>query len=190
MDSVRTTMTNTNDRIMNNVLARFIIYTLSVFGFTVSLPIIIGYGDIVIFSENGPIEWLQFVLIAVAAAMLLLSSRNSVCGFRELLSILSLLAMFAAIRNLDMILDRYIPIAGRILPALFCAIAASLIYWKKQDAVAIQMTAFIGTRAFSLLWCGFIVAVPLAQLVGHGAFLQLLMGDDYIRDYKRVIEEL
>lgn len=34
------------------------------------------------------------------------------------------------------------------------------------------------------------MAVPFAQLVGHGNFLQIIMGDDYVRDYKRVIEEL
>lgn len=117
MDSVRTTMADTDDRTRNNVLARFVIYTLVVFGLTASLPVIIGYGDVVVFSENGPIEWLQFVLIAVSAAVLLLSSRTSGCRFRELFAIVSLLAMLAAIRELDFILNRCIPVAGWILPA-------------------------------------------------------------------------
>ncbi len=183
-------MTINNARPANNVFSRFIIYSLTVFGVTVSLPIIIDYGDIVVFSENGPVEWLQFLLLTIAASILLISSRHSTCSFRELLSILSFTAMFAAIRELDMILDRYIPVAGWSLPAFFCIMAAGFIYWRQRDAVTAQMTAFIDTRAFSLLWSGFIVAVPFAQLVGHGAFLQLLMGDDYVRDYKRVIEEL
>lgn len=34
-----------------------------------------------------------------------------------------------------------------------------------------------------------IVAVPISQLLGHGDFLQALMGDKYDRSYKRVIEE-
>lgn len=190
VDGMGTTGTNTDNRTMKNVLARFIIYTLVVFGLTVSLPVIIGYGDIIVFSENGPIEWLQFALIAVSAAILLFSSGAKVCGFRELFYILALLAMLAAIRELDLILDRLIPVAGWRLPAGLCAITGILIYWRKQDTLTAQMTAFIGTRAFSLLWCGFIVTVPVAQLVGHGAFLRLLMGDDYVRDYKRVIEEL
>ncbi|MBN2594660.1 MAG: hypothetical protein JXA81_14220 [Sedimentisphaerales bacterium] len=174
----------------NNVLARFIIYTLSVFGFTASLPIIIEYGDIVIFSENGIIEWIQFILVMLTASTLLLSAKKSVYGSRELLYILSLVALFAAIRELDKTLDKSFPILGWSLPAFLCAVAAGLIYWKNQDAVIVQMNTFMDTRAFSLLWCGFIVAVPFAQLVGHGAFLKLLMGDDYISNYKRVIEEL
>jgi len=34
------------------------------------------------------------------------------------------------------------------------------------------------------------VAFPFAQLVGHGAFMQVIMGDDYSRDYRRMIEEI
>lgn len=34
-----------------------------------------------------------------------------------------------------------------------------------------------------------IVAVPIAQLLGHAAFLESLMGENYMRAYKRVIEE-
>ena len=65
-----------------------------------------------------------------------------------------------------------------------------LINLKSKNNLQIQIEQFIRTRSFALLWCGFIVAVPYAQLVGHGNFLELLMGDDYMRDYKRVIEEL
>jgi len=190
MDSVRATGTNTNDTIRNNVLSRFIIYTLVVSGLTVSLPVIVGYGDIVVFCENGPIEWLEVGLLAVSAAVLLLSSRTSECRFRQLFYILSLLATFAAIRELDSILKKWIPVAGWTLPGLFCATTGIIIYWKERDRLAIQVAGFTRTRGFSLLWCGFVVAIPFAQLVGHGAFLQLLMGDDYVRDYKRVIEEL
>jgi len=34
------------------------------------------------------------------------------------------------------------------------------------------------------------VAFPFAQLVGHGAFMQVIMGDDYSRDYRHMIEEI
>jgi len=40
------------------------------------------------------------------------------------------------------------------------------------------------------MWCGFVIAVPFAQMVGHGEFLMEVMGDDYVPHYKRVIEEL
>jgi len=52
-----------------------------------------------------------------------------------------------------------------------------------------QIAHFLPSPAFTMLWAGFVVAVPVAQLLGHGSFLKSLMGDDYIRSYKRVIEE-
>lgn len=52
-----------------------------------------------------------------------------------------------------------------------------------------QIATFLSSRAFATLWAGFIVAVPVAQLLGHGPFLETLMGDDDERSYKRVIEE-
>ena len=46
------------------------------------------------------------------------------------------------------------------------------------------------SNGFFLLWAGFIIAIPVAQLVGNGAFLQAIMNDDYSRDYRRIIEEI
>jgi len=51
------------------------------------------------------------------------------------------------------------------------------------------LAQFLATHSVVVLWAGFLIAVPLGQLVGHGDFLQTLMGDDYLRDYKRVLEE-
>ena len=53
-----------------------------------------------------------------------------------------------------------------------------------------DITEAVSRRGFAILWAGFVVAIVFAQLVGHGPFLKELMGDDYVRDYKRVIEEL
>lgn len=181
-----------NNKTAKNVLSRFIIYTLVVFGFTSSLPFIIGQGDgdFIIFYENGPIEWLQFILLSLSVFIFLRAVRSKEYNSRELFSILSLTTAIAMIRELDLILDKYIPVFGWKLPAIFCVAAAIVIYLQRKNQLTVQIDTFIRTRSFSLLWCGFILAVPFAQLVGHGAFLQVLMGDDYVRDYKKVIEEL
>ena len=36
---------------------------------------------------------------------------------------------------------------------------------------------------------GFVIAVPLAQLVGHAPFFRLFMDEVHVRDIKRVFEE-
>jgi hypothetical protein len=52
-----------------------------------------------------------------------------------------------------------------------------------------QIAAFLRTPAFAVLWAGFIVAVPLAQLIGHGPFFLLFMDEVHVRNIKRVFEE-
>ena len=52
-----------------------------------------------------------------------------------------------------------------------------------------QIAAFLRTPAFVMLWAGFVIAVPLAQLVGHAPFFRLFMDEVHVRDIKRVFEE-
>ena len=179
-----------NNSAVRKVIARFVIYTLVMFAITTSLPLMIENGDISVFKEDGPIEWLQFTTMILSAIILWCCSYLKGCTLREIYRFLSLSATCAAVREMDSAFDDLIPIIGWKLPAGFCVLLAIIICWKNKDVMAVQMNSFVHTRFFSLLWCGFIVAVPIAQLVGNGKFLQLLMGDDYVRDYKRVIEEL
>ena len=187
---MRTTKPNTNNSKINDIRARFAIYTLIIFGLTCSLPIISKHNDIAVFHENGPIEWLQFILLVISIATLLYSSMARVRDSQELFFIFMLLATIAAIREVDSALNKLKPSQIWEWLVSLCIITGIVVYWRKKDAFTAQIAAFARTHAFSLLWCGFIVAVPFAQLVGREAFLQLLMGDDYIRSYKRVIEEL
>jgi len=66
----------------------------------------------------------------------------------------------------------------------------AIVTYSNAQTLKRQIMRLPHSRAFSLLWAGFIIAVPFAQLVGHGAFLQIVMGDDYSRNYPRIIEEL
>ena len=181
---------NTNGKHIKRIAARFITYTLIIFAIAVSLPVVIEYGDVTVFSEDGPIEWLQIMIVLVSASVFWVNSRSKECEYKQMFWIIALILFTAAIREMDLIFDRLIPVAGWQLPAAWSVMGAIIIYWKKKDVIVSQVSDFVRTRAFALLWCGLIVAVPYAQLVGNGKFLQLLMGDDYIRDYKRVIEEL
>lgn len=181
---------NFNSKHIKMISARFITYTLIIFAISASLPIAIEIGDVTVFSEDGPIEWLQISILLVSAAILFLNARSKECDYKQMFCVLAQFLLIAAIREMDLIFDRLIPIAGWKLPVIFCLLAAIIIYWNHKELLVSQVSGFVRTRAFALLWCGFIVAIPYAQLVGNGKFLQLLMGDDYVRDYKRVIEEL
>lgn len=179
-----------NGYLLKNVFSRFLIYTLVIFGISVSLPVIIEFGDVTVFSENGPIEWLQLTVILLSVSILLFQSTGKQCDYEQLFKITAFLLLAAAVREMDSLFDLLIPFVGWKLPFALCVLNMIIINLKNKETVALQIYNFIRTRTFALLWCGFIIAIPYSQLVGNGKFLQLLMGDDYIRDYKRVIEEL
>jgi len=169
------------------ILLRFTAYTVALFVFTAALPLLVR-GDIVLFKENGPIEWFQFGLLVVATAVFVRGAL-SMPDFRKLFFLLAAISAFAAIRELDVFLHRMIPgIGWKIgIPLILYALISA---YRNRECLKQQLSHFLASRAFAIVWAGFLVAVPFGQLIGHGAFLQLVMGDDYNRDYKRVIEEI
>lgn len=169
------------------LVMRFVAYTLVIFAFTGSLQILVRDGDIVVFEDNGPIEWLQFGLLVAASAVFIAGSRI-IQASREVFLMLASISAFAAVRELDWWLDGVIPWVGWKVGFVIVLYAAGAAYLRR-DKLRLQIVRFLYSPAFAIIWAGFIVAVPVAQLLGHGPFLQSLLGDDYTRSYKRVIEE-
>lgn len=166
---------------------RFIIYTLAIFGFTLSLPLLVHDGDASAFQEDGVIEWVQFSCL-LFAAFIFLSCATTNPHNRELSLWLAALACFAAIREMDATLDTLIPIFSWKV-AFLVLIYPAIRILKNRAAFLRQLAVFLKSQAFALLWTGFIVAIPAAQLIGHGPLLEAVMGDAYKGIYKRIIEE-
>lgn len=171
------------------VAVRLAVYTTALLGVYGLLPEAAGRGDFDIFKEGGPIEWCQFSVLAVTAAVFAFAAWR-IQAFSQWLAFLALVTTFACVRELDSLFDALLPPFGWKLPAFLVAGCVLLMIWKNPKGFVTQAGAFIRHRSFGILWAGFVVAVVFAQLVGHASFLKALMGDDYIRDYKRVIEEL
>jgi len=169
--------------------ARFLVYTLAILGCTLSLPLVVGSdGDIAAFKENGAIEWTQCMLLAVAALLLFATAaQRTFLGQSAVL--LGLLVSVAATRELDSVLEAWLPLVSWKLPVVLLGLAAAAVAWRSRAVLRPQLERLLSYRGLPLLWAGFVVAVPFGQLVGHGELLEALMGDDYTRDYKRVIEE-
>ncbi len=180
-------MSNVENADVKKVLSRFGIYTLIVFAITLSLPFIVEYIGATLISETGPVEWTQILLVLSSAVLLFKYSFSS--NFRQLFTALALIQTIVIIRELDFVFDD-LPVIEWQIPAFIVLFVLGVFCFKNKTRLLAQTKDFIGTRGFALLWCGFIIVVPFSQLVGHGHFLKALMGDDFVRDYKRVIEEL
>ncbi len=173
------------------VIVRFAAYTVVLLVAHALLPKVARRGDFYtfIFKEGGPIEWCQIGMLMMAAAVFVLGAWR-IQAFSQWLAFLALVTTFACVRELDSFFDALVPPFGWQLPAFLVAGGMVLIVLRNPEGFLSQAEVSVRHRSFGLLWAGFVVAVVFAQLVGHGSFLKALMGQDYIRDYKRVIEEL
>jgi hypothetical protein len=171
------------------VVLRFVVYTAVVLGLLASLPSLVEPHDISAFKEGGGVEWFQFALISIAAAIFWAGAAGP-RPWRALFHVLTALASIAAVRELDSILDQRLAPLGWPAPALVLLAWACFVAARRRRPLADAAGRFVRSAAFGILWAGFILVTTFAQLVGHSDFLQALMGDDYSRAYKRVIEEI
>lgn len=166
---------------------RIVLYTVAVFAVMFSLPRLIAYGGVELYAENGVVEWCQFGMLA-AGTLLLCAAALSKPAFREILLVLASWLGFATVREADAILDRVLPYIGWKLAVLIplTVFVYVVIRWRIYKP---QLRWFLFTPVMFIFWTGFIVAVPIAQMMGNGDLLSQLMAADYNAQYKRVIEE-
>ncbi|MFO8165638.1 MAG: hypothetical protein R6T98_14045 [Desulfatiglandales bacterium] len=124
----------------------------------------------------------------LVTSSILIAGCSVISAFRELFLFLATISTFAAVRELDSLLDKVIPWIGCKIGFVILLYAVGVAY-SNRNKVKWQIAQFLSSRAFAVMWAGFIVAVPVAQLLGHGPLLESLLGDNYDRSYKRVIEE-
>ena len=166
---------------------RFACYTVLFFLVLLLLPRFAAPGDITDFKEGAIVEDLQLTILAIAAALAIGAGR--IRSGSPMLVLLGGLTCLALVRELDHWFDSLIPAVGWQGPAASVLLVTLLLVWKDRTTFVIEAREFLSGRAFGVLWAGVIVAIPFAQLVGHSHFLEAIMGDDYDRSYKRVIEE-
>lgn len=173
-----------------SVALRFGLYTLVVAAFLSALPLLGRRdGDALprAFLEGGSLEWTQFGLLVLAGTILVRGARADP-GSRELSLLLATLIAFAAVREMDGPLDGLLPWFGWKLGFVLLVPAVWLVR-RRGGALRAQTARLVTSPACALLWAAFLVAVPVAQLLGHGAFLRALMGDAYEFAVKQAIQE-
>ncbi|MFO7861356.1 MAG: hypothetical protein R6U41_09050 [Desulfosalsimonas sp.] len=171
-----------------SVLIRFFVYTLLLLLLGGFLNYVAGFGDIEQFKEGGILEWLQFAVLGVSAALMMAAAMRRKPGGKIFPVITAFAALLAMVRECDALLDQAIPVGGWQAPAAILVVSAILLAWYNRRIFGRELARFAATPVFALMWAGLIVVI-YGQLTGHGPFLEPLLGDDYDRDYKRLLEE-
>ena len=146
-----------------------------------------GY-SLALASEEGPLEFLQFVVASVSSAALFVLARRSE-RFPVVLRLLAALALFSAARELDHFM------AGRgakhayMLLTSPVGLYAAYTFVLHYRRLVVEVAEFVTTPAFTFLFVGFFIVVLFAQIVGQKNLWQALMGDGYLRHVKDITEE-
>ena len=169
-------------------IGRYSLYTFLILAFAASLPLLAQFRDAAAFKEGGAIEWMQLGLL-VAISFTFFKESIAIQKYRQAFAFLGGLAAFAAIREMDAYLDVIVPWLGWKIGYLVI-LAVGFYGFRNRKTLHDQAVCCVNSRAFTLLWAGFIIAIPFAQLVGNGTLLNIVMGEGHDRDYRRMIEEL
>ncbi|WDT76689.1 MAG: hypothetical protein MPW16_05620 [Candidatus Manganitrophus sp.] len=141
-----------------------------------------------LFSENGPVEWCQFLLLLTCCGWLQATAVRS-GSRREIFHLGTLFILMAAVREMDANLDRYVfdgawqlMVTGLILSGFFYA-------WPRRRKIAAQLRSFLVSRSFGLFLAGLLVVMFFTPLLGQQRFWQAALQEHYIRSVARIVEE-
>lgn len=140
------------------------------------------------FSENGPIEWIQFTLLT-SSALIMLIAALVFTELRRLFCLLLACTLLGMSRELDKILDAALPMFGWQIIFFLVIPLVAFQFINNRQALFAQLRAFTFSPAMAVFWAAFMVILPLAQCLGDADFLRAAAGDQYIRVYKTLYEE-
>lgn len=89
-------------------------------------------------------------------------------------------------------LDAYLDVISQgfwLYPALLVSLAATVFALKHRDTVIAPMIEFSRTKSFTCIAVGLLIVVLFSRLFGTGQLWQAIMGEDYRKLYKSIIQE-
>lgn len=141
-----------------------------------------------LFSENGPVEWFQFLLLLTCCGWLQAIAIRS-GSRREIFRLGIFFILMVAVREMDANLDRYLfdgawqlTVMGLIFSGLFYA-------WPRRRKIATQLRSLLFSRSCGLLLAGLLVLAFFAPFLGQQRFWKTALQENYIRSAARIVEE-
>lgn len=139
------------------------------------------------FDENGIMENIQLSELLLACALFLTAAFRKKT-FPKLGVVFASLCAFAACRELDSLLDDFIPLFGWKIAFIFifAAIGYALKSWKNTLE---ELFIFLRHPSFIMMCCVITVVIPVAQCIGHRSFVINVLQLEHVGNIKELIEE-
>jgi hypothetical protein len=167
-------------------LSVYLLLTAGVIEFLLKLASQSNYPDP--FEEGQLVECSQVVVMACTSLLLAMAAWKHRPS-HHFMSVMTAVSFIAVVREMDSLLDRLIPTGGWQIVALpfgLWAFWKLITHWHK---VWSQGGRWLCTPAAGLIWCGLVTVIAFAQILGQAHIWQDLLGQEYTRHIKRVVEE-
>jgi len=140
-----------------------------------------------LFKEDRLVEWAQVGCLIISCLIYYIASKKH-NDIKEGFRILLLIALLGAVRELDRFFDHLL--FEKAWQVLIAIISWYAIYnlWKNYQILKKQLHFFFNTRAFGLLFSGFLICI-FSQVIGQKIFWKALMQEQYCRFAVRTVEE-
>ncbi len=138
--------------------------------------------------DDGPLEAAQLCVILSSGLFLFGLSRGS-RDRAPLLRLLGGFALFAAGRELDNFMRVHVGHHGYYLFTVPAACYVIYLLWRYRGVIFGQIDEFMRTGAFTFMFVGVLMVGVYAQIIGQEPLWMGVMGDNYLRHAKHMIEE-
>ena len=173
-----------------NVMSRLfrqIIYFGLIFAFIFGIHILARVYGKSTFDENSVVENIQFLLLICSSfSFLWMIEKNK--DFKAVLLLLSSCSLLASCREMDATFDDLIPVVHWKFAFLF-PLVALLYAYKNREGLQQSLFKFFSMPAFDMMYITVILIVPVAQCIGHGPFVESVLGPERVGDIKEFYEE-
>jgi hypothetical protein len=139
------------------------------------------------FDEHSIIENIQLTFLITSGVLFLLEG-ILYKKYRVVLFLLTSLSFLASFRELDLYLDRNLPIVGWKIGYII-PISAIIYAIKNKRNLRNTLIDFYASSSFYMMCCALIIILPIAQCIGHGPFVRDVMGNFRVADIKELFEE-
>jgi hypothetical protein len=165
----------------------YLLITIAAFG-AIVIAAVGSPNPAALFEDDGPWEWIQFSLFVASAALCFANARRNEI-YTHILDLCGLLALFAAVRELDHFLDTLVfDGAYKIINGVILVLFVYLI-WIHRWTLTNTLMRFTKTAPFYFFVAAVLVVV-YGEIIGQAELWKALMGDGYVRSVKRAAEEL
>ncbi|TMP05592.1 hypothetical protein CWC11_09685 [Pseudoalteromonas sp. S3178] len=141
-----------------------------------------------LYSEETLTEHMQDILTLLSSILFFYASRiNSQLKIACVL--LATLTAMMFVREFDTYLDMYV-FDGAWQAIVYSILACMFVYLiTKRGTIFSSIQAYSQTPSYGICLSGLVTLLAFSRMMGKGAFWHSIMGDDYVRVVKNIVEE-